>query len=116
MRVLFRVAAVESRQKEVGASLSAAVSATAALPALESAINTRLPELEGLVRQQDIAHRSLAAKLPDVDTFLATVRAKLPELDTALKVADARVVELERKAINADRITRVSELCRGDDR
>ncbi len=45
--------------------------------------------------------------MADVDSHIATVRTKLPELDTALKVAETRVTELERKATNADRLTRV---------
>ncbi len=46
-------------------------------------------------------------QIDSVDQFDNQIRTKLPELDTALKVAETRVNELERKANNADRMTRV---------
>ncbi len=58
-----RLTVVENRQKEAQNAVSSAMSACAVVPALETALNTKLPNLEDIIRNLEVNHKTLVSRV-----------------------------------------------------
>ncbi|GFH06864.1 uncharacterized protein HaLaN_01574, partial [Haematococcus lacustris] len=101
-----RVSSLESKQASAASSLQAALSAAEGVHALQARVNTQLPELQAQARALDLAHKTLASKLPELETFVGQARNRLPDLELSNRQVEARVQEQERRAGGTDHMLR----------